>query len=99
MKKLFTIIVLLSCNQCIISQELRELATRPDAIVDLKTTNGTALVSAKWFLMPAKIESKDFHLPGPSVGGRDALQLYPTGALTQTNFLVPQVDSKEFEKK
>jgi gluconolactonase len=81
------------------SQETRQLAVdKPQAIADLKTKEGSALVNAKWFVQPAYIENKDFRLPGPQSGGGDALHLYPTGALIKTHFLHPQIGADDFEK-
>ena len=67
------------------AQETRQLAVnKPQAIADLKTNEGAALVNAKWFVQSAHVQTKDFRLPGPQPGGGDALPLYPTGAAIQT---------------
>jgi gluconolactonase len=78
-------------------QETRQLAVdKPQAIADLKTNEGAALVNAKWYVQPAHILDKDFNLPGPQRGGGDALPLYPTGAPVKTQVLHPQVDAPDF---
>lgn len=80
------------------AQETRQLAAnKPQAIADLKTNEGAALVNAKWFTQPAHVQDKDFNLPGPQKGGGDALPLYPTGASIKTHTLHPQVDAGDFE--
>ncbi len=68
------------------AQETRQLAVdKPQAIADLKTNEGAALVNAKWYVQPAHVQDKDFHLPGPQQGGGDALRLYPTGSAIKTH--------------
>jgi gluconolactonase len=79
------------------AQETRQLSVdKPQAIADLKTTEGAALVNAKWFVQPAHIHDKDFNLPGPQKGGGDALLLYPTGAMIKTHTLHPQISDADF---
>jgi gluconolactonase len=81
------------------SQEVRQLAVdKPQAIADLRTTEGASLVNAKWYVQPAHIQDQRFYLPGPQKGGGDALPLYPTGAAIQTQILHPQIGSEDFEK-
>ena len=83
----------------VFGQETRQLAVdKPQAIADLKTISGAALVSAKWFVQPAHIHDKDFRLPGPQTGGGDALPLYPTGASIKTQILHPQVSDADFNE-
>src|ERR1044071_4238059 len=80
-----------------ISQETRQLAVdKPQAIADLRTNEGAALVNAKWYVQNANIVTASFHSPGPSVN--DALLLYPTGAALSTHQLHPQIGSGDFEK-
>jgi gluconolactonase len=80
------------------AQETRQLAIdKPQAVADLKTNEGAALVNAKWFLQAAHVQNKDFRLPGPQQGGGDALALYPTGAIIKTNSLHPQIGADDFE--
>ena len=80
------------------AQETRQLAVnKPQAIADLKTVEGAALVKAKWFSQSAHVQEKSFNLPGPEKGGGDALPLYPTGASVQTHILHPQLGSIDFE--
>ena len=81
------------------SQETRQLAVdKPQAIADLKTNEGAALVNAKWFVQPAHVQEKDFNLPGPQKGGGDALPLYPTGLSIKTNILHPQTGAADFDE-
>lgn len=80
------------------AQETRQLAVeKPQAIADLKTNDGAALVNAKWFVQRAHVQDKDFRLPGPQQGGGDAMPLYPTGAAVQTHTLHPQIGAADFE--
>ena len=81
------------------AQELRQLSVnKPQAIADLRTKEGAALLNAKWYVQPAHIQNQQFYLPGPQKGGGDALPLYPTGTQIQTQILHPQVGSEDFEK-
>ena len=83
----------------VFGQETRQLAVgKPQAIADLKTTEGTNLVHAKWYVQPAHITGKEFYLPGPKKGGGDALLLYPTGKPVRTQSLHPQIGDDDFEK-
>ena len=80
------------------AQETRQLAVnKPQAIADLKTNAGAALVNAKWFIQSAHVQNKDFRLPGPQSGGGDALPLYPTGAAIKSHTLHPQIGADDFE--
>ncbi len=80
------------------AQETRQLAVnKPQAIADLRTAEGAALVKAKWYVQPAHIVNKDFYLPGPQKGGGDALLLYPTGSPVKTYQLHPQAGDTDFE--
>ena len=92
------IIVMLLCAVIVFAQETRQLSVdKPQAIADLKTIEGAALVNAKWYVQPAHIFDKDFNLPGPQKGGGDALPLYPTGIAIKTNILHPQIGTTDFE--
>ena len=80
------------------SQETRQLAVdKPQAIADLRTNEGAALVNAKWYVQNAQITDKNFNLPGPQNGGGDALPLYPTGLGIKTHQLRPQIGAADFE--
>ncbi|MBL7737921.1 MAG: SMP-30/gluconolactonase/LRE family protein [Chitinophagaceae bacterium] len=82
----------------VFSQETRQLAVdKPQAVADLRTIEGAAWVSAKWYVQPAHIVGKDFYLPGPQKGGGNALPLYPTGSAVRTHQLHPQVSDADFE--
>lgn len=81
----------------VFAQETRQLAVdKPQAIADLKTTEGAALVNAKWYVQPAHVHEKDFNLPGPQKGAGDTLSLYPTGAAIKTHTLHPQITDADF---
>lgn len=105
MSKIYTIIkiqvilfLLLILGIAVFAQETRQLAVnKPDAIADLKSADGAALVHAKWYVQPAHIQDKDFFLPGPQKGG-DVMLLYPTGASIKTHTLHPQIGADDFEK-
>ena len=79
------------------AQETRQLAVdKPTAIADLKTTEGAALVDAKWFVQPAHIKETSFKSPGPS--SKDPLLLYPTGMMITTHTIHPQIGAVDFDK-
>lgn len=79
------------------AQETRQLAVdKPTAIADLKTTEGAALVDAKWFVQPAHIQETNFKSPGPS--SKDPLLLYPTGMMISTHTIHPQIGAADFDK-
>src|SRR5258706_9911003 len=81
----------------VFSQETRQLATdKPQAIADLKTNEGAALVNAKWFVQPAHIADADFKLPGASAN--DIMLLYPTGTKIKSHTIHPQINAADFDK-
>jgi len=97
MKKIILLAIIILPFSKVIPQETRQLAIdKPQAIADLKTTDGAALVNAKWFVQPAHIEEAEFKSPGPS--SRDPLLLYPTGMLIQTHTIHPQIGASDFDK-
>jgi gluconolactonase len=97
MKKIFLLIASIWQFATVIAQETRQLAVdKPQAIADLKTTEGAALVNAKWYVQPAHIQEATFKSPGPS--SRDPLLLYPTGMLIQTHTIHPQIGVPDFDK-
>ena len=104
MSKLYTLlkfyillILLIGASIIVFAQETRQLAVgKPQAIADLKTTEGAALVSAKWFVQNADIINVDFKAPGPYAA--DALALYPTGAAIRSHLLRPQIGTSDFDK-
>src|SRR5436190_24082184 len=78
------------------AQETRQLAVdKPQAIADLKTIEGAALVNAKWYVQPAHLEDADFKSPGASA--TDPLHLYPTGIEIKTHTIHPQVDAADYD--
>lgn len=97
MKKNIITLILQCCLMAAFAQESRQLAIKPDAIADLRTAEGSALVNARWFVQPATLMEAAFRLPGPGTNG-DALPLYPTGPSVQTHILQPQIGSAEFDK-
>jgi gluconolactonase len=80
------------------SQETRQLAVdKPQAIADLRTNEGAALVNARWWVRPAHLRETSFKSPGPGTNG-DQLHLYPTGATIKTHTIHPQINSEDFDK-
>ena len=97
--KLYLLLAALLAVVIAFAQETRQLAVdKPQAIADLRTTEGAALVNAKWYVQPAHIENKEFYLPGPQKGGGDAMRLYPTGSAIQTHNLHPQIGAADFDE-
>jgi gluconolactonase len=97
--KFYIILLIFLCAALIaFAQETRQLAVdKPQAIADLRTIEGAALVNAQWSVQPARVLDKNFNLPGPKKGGGDALLLYPTGATVKTNIIKPQVSDADFD--
>jgi gluconolactonase len=82
----------------IFAQETRHLAVdKPDAVADLRSIEGSALVLGKWYVQNASVVDAEFKSPGPGTNG-DALDLYPTGPAIKTHQLYPQVGSVDFDK-
>src|SRR5690348_163720 len=97
MKKIILLALWKSLFVIAFSQETRQLAVdKPQAIADLKTNEGAALVNAKWYVQPAHIRDAEFKAPGPSL--RDPLLLYPTGMPIQTHTIHPQIGATDFDK-
>ena len=91
------LLVLLFASIILFAQETRQLAVdKPQAIADLKTTEGAALVNAKWFVQNAHVVEADFKTPGPGTNG-DKLLLYPTGDAIKTHQLHPQIGAADFD--
>ncbi|HTL07418.1 MAG TPA: SMP-30/gluconolactonase/LRE family protein [Chitinophagaceae bacterium] len=98
MKKIF--LLALYCWQLtiVLAQETRQLTTaRPDAVADLTTEQGAALLNAQWFVQPARIVDASFRLPGASA--TDNMLLYPTGATVKTHTIQPQINAPDFDKR
>lgn len=82
----------------LMAQETRHLTVdKPQAIADLKTNEGAALLQAKWYIQPTHVHEKEFRLPGPQQAGGDPLLLYPTGSNIKTHTLHPQFGAADFE--
>ncbi len=80
------------------AQESVELSVgKADAIVDLKTKEGVALVNGEWRYSDVRIVEKEFKAPGPT--GDDPLLLYPTGRTIKTNDIFPKAGVKSFDDK
>ncbi len=80
------------------AQETRLLTVdKPQAIADLKTNEGAALVNAKWFVQNAHVTDAEFKAAGPGTNG-DALPLYPTGPAIKTHTIHPQMGAAGFDK-
>ncbi|HEY0678168.1 MAG TPA: SMP-30/gluconolactonase/LRE family protein [Chitinophagaceae bacterium] len=98
MNKYMLLLLCINIMSQAIAQESRQLSIGgPNAIADLRTEEGAALVNANWYVQPATLAVKQFRSPGPGSNG-DALPLYPTGNAIQTHTLEPQIGSAGFEK-
>lgn len=97
--RFYLILLILLCTAIIaFTQETRQLAVdKPQAIADLRTIEGAALVNAQWSVQSARVLDKIFNLPGPKKGGGDASFLYPTGAAVKTNIIKPQISDTDFD--
>jgi gluconolactonase len=95
---IFLIVLLLSLISFeLFAQETRQLTVdKPQAIADLKTKEGAALVNAKWYVQPAHVREADFKAPAAGING-DPLPLYPTGASIKTNTIYPQFGAADFD--
>lgn len=94
----FLLILLFSLlSYQLFAQETRQLSVdKPQAVADLRTIEGAALLNAQWFVQPAHIRDADFKTPGPGTNG-DALPLYPTGAAIKTHTIHPQIGAADFD--
>ena len=94
-----SILLLSFLSFAVFAQETRQLAVdKPQAIADLKTTAGAALVDARWYVQNAHVTDVDFKTPGKA-GNGDPLLLYPTGASIKTNQLHPQIGAADFNNE
>ena len=92
------VLILSIVSSALFAQETRQLAVdKPQAIADLKTTEGAAWVSAKWYVQNAQVTDVDFKAPGKGTNA-DPLLLYPTGKKIKTNQLHPQIGAADFDK-
>ena len=96
--KRFSILMALFCLLLFTqAQEIRYLSVdKPQAIADLRSSEGAALVKAQWFVQEAHVKDQSFRMPGPSP--TDALLLYPTGGTIQTHTLHPQIGAADFDR-
>lgn len=98
MKKIIIAVFLCGMLGLVSAQETRLLAVdKPQAIADLRSVEGAALVNAKWYIQPAHLIETDFRSPGPGKEG-DPLPLYPTGMPIKTHTIHPQVGASDFDK-
>ncbi|HNJ95827.1 MAG TPA: hypothetical protein PLS65_13700, partial [Ferruginibacter sp.] len=82
----------------LLAQETRQLSVdKPQAVADLRTTGGAALVDAKWFVQEAHVKEIAFKAPGPGTNG-DSMPLYPTGPAIKTHIIHPQLGAADFDK-
>ncbi len=82
-------------SSAIYAQESVELALgKPEAVVDLKTTEGVARVKGEWRYRDAELVAREFRAPGPSPD--DVHALYPTGATVKTHDIFPKAGAKDF---
>lgn len=96
MKNIIKIIFLSLLAIPAFAQESRELAIgQPDAVVDLRTQEGTKLVKTTWKYSDAKLVNADFNAPGPDKN--DPLALYPTGKKIATQDLSPKAGAANFD--
>ena len=84
------------CHCLLPAQEIRMLSVdKPQAVADLKTTDGAQLLQGSWFVQPANVAEAPFNKPGASAS--DALKLYPTGMKIKTHTIRPQVTDVDFD--
>lgn len=96
MKYNINIILLILLTINVFSQESRELAIgQPNAVVDLRTHEGTKLVNTVWKYNNAKLVDVTFKAPGPDKN--DPLLLYPTGKTINTQDLMPKAGVANFD--
>jgi gluconolactonase len=62
---------------------------RPDAVVDLATPEGAALVRGQWRYQDARVVEADFRAPGPD--------LRPSGPPVRTLDVLPQAGARDFD--
>ena len=65
------------------------LPGRPDAIVDLRTHEGAALVGARWRYLDATVEPAAFVDVGPDLG--------PSGGPNRTDDVHPHAEAVDFD--
>jgi gluconolactonase len=65
------------------------LSGRPDAIVDLRTAEGAAMVGAAWRYCDASVEKVDFSHVGSDLG--------PSGAPNRTYDIAPHAEAADFD--
>jgi len=88
----------ISVSQWLNAQESRQLSVdKPQAVADLRTEEGSALVDAKWFVQNAELVKMDFKSPGPGTNG-DSHLIYPTGMKEGTHELRPQIGDADYDK-
>ncbi len=80
----------------LVAQESVELAIgKADAVVDLRTPEGTGWVKAQWKYSDASLQAVTFQAPGPAAD--DTLALYPTGPEISTYDLFPKAGEADFD--
>jgi gluconolactonase len=66
-----------------------DLLPTPDALVDLSTSNGVALVHGTWRAAPAQIVAVEHRAPGPDKK--------PSGASNRTHDIAPEAFARDFD--
>jgi len=67
----------------------RPIDSRPDAVIDLRTADGTSLVKGQWLYTDTTIVRTEFNAPGPDLG--------PSGEPIKTYDLWPRAGSPAFD--
>ena len=67
------------------------LPARPDAIVDLQTLEGAALVGGEWRYSDTRVRETGFIAVGPDLG--------PSGAANRTYEVVPHAEAEEYDDR
>jgi len=67
------------------------LPARPDAIVDLQTLEGAALVGGQWRFSPTRVRETGFVSVGPDLG--------PSGPANRTYEVLPHAEAKEYDDR
>ena len=97
MTRYATLLIVLLLTGGLPAQEIRELAWgNAAALVDLRQTESSRLVQARWQSLDARIAPAQFKAPGPSA--TDKLALYPTGKAVATFALEPRCGTPAFEQ-
>ena len=86
---LFSVLAMAAAVQAQVTADVP--GVRPDAIVNLASGEGAALVAGQWRYSDARIVEVDHHAPG--------LDLRPSGAPNRTNDVMPHAGGADFDDK